>query len=359
MNTGFETEEEWHLANGNQTNRWTVGTATHHGGSHALYISDDFGANNLYSTSSISLVYAYKTISFDTPGDYAVTFDWRSEGKTGSDFLRVFLAPANVNLVGGYAFDVGHIFLPSGWIALDGGSELIRSAGWRQQVAFFHLDAALDYHLVFFWRNNRFDGVQPPAAIDNVRLGLLSCPTPGGVTVNDITATTATVAWNATHAGDYELEYGREGFLQGSGSLLTLSTASAELTGLEASTTYDLYVRSLCGGSVTSPWSEKHTFTTPEEGIGIDDVETGSMVLFPNPASMTVTVSGIEGLSTVTVVDFHGRVVFRDQVGANGHTGSANAECSLTLDVSGYAKGAYFVRITGERTTSVRKLLVR
>ena len=71
--------------------------------------------------------------------------------------------------------------------------------------------------------------------------------------------------------------------------------------------------------------------------------------LYPNPASSTVTLTGIEGEATVTVVDMNGRQVY---------SGNA-ADGSLTVDVSGMAQGAYFVRITGERVNAIRKLIVR
>ena len=55
------------------------------------------------------------------------------------------------------------------------------------------------------------------------------------------------------------------------------------------------------------------------------------------------------GASAVAV---HGRT--RAQV----YSGNA-ADGSLTVDVSGMAQGAYFVRITGERVNAIRKLIVR
>jgi hypothetical protein len=61
-----------------------------------------------------------------------------------------------------------------------------------------------------------------------------------------------------------------------------------------------------------------------------------------------VTIRGIEGESTVTVVDLNGREVYK-----------TSANDNLTIDLTGYAKGAYFVRITGERTTAIRKLIVK
>ena len=72
------------------------------------------------------------------------------------------------------------------------------------------------------------------------------------------------------------------------------------------------------------------------------------MTLFPNPASAAVTIRGLEGECVVTVVDLNGREVYK-----------ANANNTLTIDLTGYAKGAYFVRIMGERTTAIRKLVVK
>ena len=72
-----------------------------------------------------------------------------------------------------------------------------------------------------------------------------------------------------------------------------------------------------------------------------------------------VTIGGLEGESTVTVVDLNGREVYRDHTGANGHSGQATATGSVTIDVSGYAKGAYFVSVTGESTTAIRKFIVK
>lgn len=55
----------------------------------------------------------------------------------------------------------------------------------------------------------------------------------------------------------------------------------------------------------SSGWNE-YEFTTTE--VGIDDVYGSHITLFPNPASATVTLTGIEGQATVSVVDMNGRV---------------------------------------------------
>ena len=50
----------------------------------------------------------------------------------------------------------------------------------------------------------------------------------------------------------------------------------------------------------------------------------------------------------VSVVDVNGREVYKTTT--NG---------DVNIDLTGYAKGAYFVRITGERTMAIRKLVVK
>ncbi len=182
---------------------------------------------------------------------------------------------------------------------------------------------------------------------DTVTLTPANCPQVTGVGASNVTATTATISWTSTDAASYEIEYGNRGFTQGTGTTVTATTNSVNLTGLEEETNYDVYVRSVCVEGVTSVWSAKYTFTTPQSE-GIDDVAGSNVTLFPNPASEMVTVAGLEGESTVTVVDLNGREVYK-----------ATANGSVTIDVSGYAKGIYFVRVTGESTTAIRKLIVK
>ncbi|MBQ6916691.1 MAG: T9SS type A sorting domain-containing protein, partial [Prevotella sp.] len=81
----------------------------------------------------------------------------------------------------------------------------------------------------------------------------------------------------------------------------------------------------------------------------IDDVDGNAIALYPNPASTTVTIAGMELQSQIVIVDMNGREVYR----ANA------ADGSVKVDVSNLSKGAYFVRITGEKTNAIRKLVVK
>ncbi|MFZ1331228.1 MAG: hypothetical protein WAR83_03525, partial [Flavobacteriales bacterium] len=100
-----------------------------------------------------------------------------------------------------------------------------------------------------------------------------ACPAPGGVNVNGITASAATVNYTCTAcSGTYVVEYGIAPFnTPGSGATagaggtaisVPASTFSQALSGLASTTAYDVYVRRDCGGAGYSNNTTKATFTT-------------------------------------------------------------------------------------------------
>lgn len=89
-----------------------------------------------------------------------------------------------------------------------------------------------------------------------------------------------------------------------------------------------------------------------KDTTAIGDVENTRIRLYPNPASHSVTLAGVAEGSTVTVLDLNGRAVY-----TNASTQTSNN--AVTIDVSGWAQGAYFVRIVDEKNTVVRKLIVK
>ncbi|MBO7052784.1 MAG: T9SS type A sorting domain-containing protein, partial [Prevotella sp.] len=54
----------------------------------------------------------------------------------------------------------------------------------------------------------------------------------------------------------------------------------------------------------------------------------------------------------ITIVDMNGRVVMSDSMSCEG-------DCVKTMEVSGLAQGAYFVRVNGENVNMVKKLVVK
>ena len=86
------------------------------------------------------------------------------------------------------------------------------------------------------------------------------------------------------------------------------------------------------------------------ENAGIASAEAADAVgIAPNPARTTVSISGIGRQASVTGVDGSGREVLRRDA----------VDDSTEIDVSGMARGVYFVRIVGGDISAVRKLIVR
>ena len=168
-----------------------------------------------------------------------------------------------------------------------------------------------------------------------------------------MTDSSAVISWTAPEgANTFEIEYGLRNFPQGGGYMKrNINATTYTLTGLNPNRDYDVYVRTVCEGTTTSLWSNVTHFQTRNSGTGIDDVASAAISLYPNPASNTVTLTGIEGVATVTVVDMNGRVVTAVE--------TQPAASDITIDVTNMAQGAYFVRIVGEQVNAIRKLIVR
>ena len=167
----------WSVINANTTTdylcgpppqQWAIGSATNNtpGGNRALYISDDGGNSNSYWTSiSAPRAIAYRTLQFEAR-TYTISFDWKCNGESGYDFLRVVLVPNSYNLLSHLYYSYDGYY--SEFIELDNHYQLVQQADWTTRTTTFTIDNPGEYKLLFFWRNDSQDGNTPPAAIDNI-----------------------------------------------------------------------------------------------------------------------------------------------------------------------------------------------
>ncbi|MCR4829774.1 MAG: fibronectin type III domain-containing protein [Bacteroidales bacterium] len=65
------------------------------------------------------------------------------------------------------------------------------------------------------------------------------------------------LTWDANSASSYDIEYGEAGFTLGTGNVLSSTTNSITITGLNPATSYDVYVRSICSGNDTGSWTHQ------------------------------------------------------------------------------------------------------
>lgn len=129
---------------------------------------------------------------------------------------------------------------------------------------------------------------------------LPSCFPPFNLSVSDINATDATLSWTDTLEGNsYMVQYMMDGESWNNADSLIVNSTTAILTGLQASTRYQVRVKTLCGENESSAWSEEFSFVTYCEGITItnDDIweegfeteQAGTTLPLPNCWDTPVT----------------------------------------------------------------------
>ena len=122
-----------------------------------------------------------------------------------------------------------------------------------------------------------------------------ACATVSDVTVNEIGGTNATVTWTPAEGQTaWEITYGMQGFSEGNGiATISVTTTTYQITGLETSMSYDVYVRAICQEGVYSAWSERVTFTTTEEECNPVSNVTANYIT-ETDATITWTAAGNE-----------------------------------------------------------------
>ncbi len=265
----------WVLENGTQTNKWFVGTAARNGGSNGLYVSNNNGASNAYSTGDISYSFAYRTINFDHASDFIYSYDWKGVGESNNyDFSRAFLVPTTYSwnagtIPGGTTYDFAHYAAPADWIEITEAfatpRTLAQSSSWRTATGNISIENAGLYNLVFAWANDGGGGTNPPTAIDNVRITEITCPAVGNLAASEITNNSATISWTERGgASSWEVVLSTSAL---SDAALASATATPvtdtfyNATELTAETLYHVYVRATCSTEDISTWTHA-TFNT-------------------------------------------------------------------------------------------------
>ena len=275
---GFEDAVEnngWVLVNGAYTNKWCIGTATNNGGTNALYVSNDNGTTNAYGASA-SYVYAYREIDFASAGEYIVSFDWMARGEYGCyDAMYAALVPQGTACPPASNITSNTNSLPTGYINAADVSQSYNTtgaflwtyneSGWNTSTMTIDVQTSGVYTLVFYWKNDGSGGSNPPAAIDNIDIHALTCPTVGDLAAApaNITSNSAVITWtergtaeawevvvSATEVTDFA-----------SATAVPVTEETYPATGLDAETTYHVYVRANCGTDENSQWAHA-TFTT-------------------------------------------------------------------------------------------------
>jgi len=243
----------WVLENGTQTNKWVVGTATACNSDTSLYISNDNGISNAYNINLSSTVHFYHDVLFTAGAPaYTLSFDWKAYGESCCDYLRVYIVDPSTTPVAGTMLSTGQIGLSNYYLQTTWQHNSIQLPGTY---------AGTIKRLVFSWRNDGSIGTPPPGAIDNISLSILTCPLPVSLSAYNIGTNSAYLTWAAAGVR-WQIEWGPQGFTQGTGTRVWSANDTFNLTGLNAITNYGYYVRAVCGPGDTTAWAGPLNFTT-------------------------------------------------------------------------------------------------
>ena len=175
-----------------------------------------------------------------------------------------------------------------------------------------------------------------------------SCDAPTNLTATGMTVNSVVLNWNQADASvnSWTINYKKS-----SDNNWTSVTANAHpytLTGLEYNTVYDVKVAANCDGT-TSDYTSVVNFRTAGDGVE-DYVLTNSINLYPNPATTTITVQSANGMmNKVEVYDVYGKMLNMVEVN----------DAQVTMNISNYAAGTYFVRIYTENGMVTKRVVKR
>ncbi|MGG5577280.1 gliding motility-associated C-terminal domain-containing protein [Myroides sp. C15-4] len=234
--------------NGNALNKWHVGEAVSLTGDKALYISDDLGENYHYTTmmpntntSSITR----KLIIQDDAVELYVSYNYQIEGEFREGLARDYFNNSlkfQVSETAWRQYSIGQFYY-------------VESDGWQREVIVTDLmermpEGITDF--IFTWNNDEQNGVQPPAAIDNLKIMESNCKRPLELEANLIEGTqNIELTWDPQ--GD-ETQW--EVFIVEQGGvmpepedrgILVEDTPSYLINNVEEGVYFHFYVRAVCG----------------------------------------------------------------------------------------------------------------
>jgi hypothetical protein len=169
------------------------------------------------------------------------------------------------------------------------------------------------------------------------------CPVPSNLSTKNITAVSANLLWQpVSGALYYEVWYKKNVAANWKIKFVPAIKSHSIIKNLKCNTGYDWKIRTACdttGTDVISAFSTIQTFTTASCRTANEDFQAAAPLLFPNPATATITINlePYVGKVTLYVLDLNGRILLT-QV----EDGITEAE----MDIHSLHSGLYVLRIS-------------
>ena len=141
--------------------------------------------------------------------------------------------------------------------------------GWYQYTFYVPTASSGNAYIIFEGTSGYGDNM----FVDDVNVDLKpACAPPTGLAATGITNTTANIGWSGSALVD--IDYGTPGHPAGTGTVVNaVSTNPYQITGLTAYTSYDVFVRTNCGGTF-SAWVGPLNFTTQINPLSLPYAQT-------------------------------------------------------------------------------------
>ena len=214
--------------------------------------------------------------------------------------------------------------------------------------------------IYFRWVDLNIGGSDDGLAVDDLTMTFATgsgpaCAAPTGLTETNVTPFSADLSWNAvTGAQSYEFVVDNSSTPPAASGTNTTAT-SYSASSLTPSTVYFLHVRTVCGATEFSAWSN-YSFTTMTDGISNLSQNALGFAVVGVPTSDVVNLlfnASSNQPSTVSILDVTGRLVHTSTI-LTGYGTNARQLSGLSL-----APGIYSVRLSNAQQSAVVKIAVQ
>ena len=168
---------------------------------------------------------------------------------------------------------------------------------------------------------------------------------PTGLTVTNITTTTAVLNWTAINGVYYTVEYKLSAASSWSNAATGITTGTVSIANLTISTTYDWRVSANCAATAINNYTTAQ-FTTSSHNNNITNLKDGfGIKISPNPLIDKTIIDYIvagNGAVTITVTDVFGQ---RVQTLYDGNQSPGQYQLVINNQLKTLSAGIYFIRL--------------
>ena len=196
-----------------------------------------------------------------------------------------------------------------------------------------------------------------------------SCYAPFNLRVTEKGYTNATLLWDCAGGSEWQLAVGKNSEVSGpdQASFYDVGHKYCIVSGLDTATEYVAWVRSVCDSVTASDWSDSIVFATlslvppvddtthvdppnPPDSLSVNTLAASPNVsIYPNPAMDEFVIESQCRIARIEMFSSKGELLRRQE--STSHT--------LRVDVTGWAKGVYVVRVYTTGGDVIKKLIIK